>query len=371
MTSTWDRRTATSCRVHGRRAACRGAGRPTPAPRHRRADRAPGRVAELDILTMGITFTVYSDGRGIDRAWPFDVIPRVIAGDEWAAVERGLVQRLRRAQPVHRRHLQRAAGHRRRRVPGRAARRTRPTSARSAAACTRRSACGRTSAAAISCATTTATMYVLEDNLRVPSGVSYVLENRADRQAGVRRPVRSSRASCPSTATPTSSTSCWRRSRPTASASRRSSCSRRASTTRRTSSTRSSPSGWGAELVEGARPRRRRRRLRVHAHDRRAASACDVIYRRIDDLFLDPEVFRPDSTLGVPGPDAGVAGRQRRHRQRARRRRGRRQGRLRLGARHHPLLPRRGAADPERADVPLHVRRRAARSCSTTSASSS
>ena len=36
-------------------------------------------LAELDILTMGITFTVYSDGRGIDRAWPFDVIPRVIA----------------------------------------------------------------------------------------------------------------------------------------------------------------------------------------------------------------------------------------------------------------------------------------------------
>jgi uncharacterized circularly permuted ATP-grasp superfamily protein len=32
--------------------------------------------AEIDILAMGITFTVYSDGRGIDRAWPFDVIPR-------------------------------------------------------------------------------------------------------------------------------------------------------------------------------------------------------------------------------------------------------------------------------------------------------
>ena len=82
----------------------------------------------------------------------------------------------------------------------------------------------------------------------------------------------------------------------------------------------------------------------------------DVVYRRIDDLFLDPEAFRPDSTLGVPGPDAGVEGRQGRHRQRAGRRRRRRQGRLRLGARHHPLLPRRGAADPERADVPLPVR---------------
>ena len=51
-------------------------------------------LAELDIVGMGITFTVYSDGRGIDRAWPFDVIPRVIAASEWRRIERGLVQRL-------------------------------------------------------------------------------------------------------------------------------------------------------------------------------------------------------------------------------------------------------------------------------------
>ncbi|MFZ4811237.1 MAG: circularly permuted type 2 ATP-grasp protein, partial [Ilumatobacteraceae bacterium] len=52
-------------------------------------------LAELDILAMGITFTVYSDGRGIDRAWPFDIIPRVIAASEWRGIEAGLVQRLR------------------------------------------------------------------------------------------------------------------------------------------------------------------------------------------------------------------------------------------------------------------------------------
>ena len=51
-------------------------------------------VAELDILTMGITFTVYSDGANIDRAWPFDIVPRIISGREWSAIERGLVQRL-------------------------------------------------------------------------------------------------------------------------------------------------------------------------------------------------------------------------------------------------------------------------------------
>ena len=52
-------------------------------------------VAELDILTMGITFTVYSDGQNIDRAWPFDIIPRVIPGAEWDRTSAGLAQRLR------------------------------------------------------------------------------------------------------------------------------------------------------------------------------------------------------------------------------------------------------------------------------------
>src|SRR5688572_11511546 len=52
-------------------------------------------LAEIDILTMGITFTVYSDGRGIDRAWPFDIIPRVIDAAEWRQIERGLLQRLK------------------------------------------------------------------------------------------------------------------------------------------------------------------------------------------------------------------------------------------------------------------------------------
>ncbi len=44
---------------------------------------------------MGISFTVYSDGENIDRAWPFDIIPRIIDGNEWSVVEQGLAQRLR------------------------------------------------------------------------------------------------------------------------------------------------------------------------------------------------------------------------------------------------------------------------------------
>src|SRR5690606_34336839 len=52
------------------------------------------RRADIDIATMGITFTIYSEGENIDRAWPFDIIPRVIAGDEWDEISLGLQQRL-------------------------------------------------------------------------------------------------------------------------------------------------------------------------------------------------------------------------------------------------------------------------------------
>ena len=52
-------------------------------------------AAEAAIREMGITFTVYSEGSNIDRAWPFDIIPRIIAAREWARMEAGLRQRLR------------------------------------------------------------------------------------------------------------------------------------------------------------------------------------------------------------------------------------------------------------------------------------
>ncbi len=57
--------------------------------------RARQQAAEAAIVQMGITFTVYSEGGNIDRAWPFDIIPRIIAAQEWAVTEAGLRQRLR------------------------------------------------------------------------------------------------------------------------------------------------------------------------------------------------------------------------------------------------------------------------------------
>ena len=50
--------------------------------------------AELAIIDKGVTFTVYSDGENIDRAWPFDIIPRVMPVREWRVIEAGLKQRL-------------------------------------------------------------------------------------------------------------------------------------------------------------------------------------------------------------------------------------------------------------------------------------
>ena len=51
--------------------------------------------AELAIREMGISFTIYSEGKNIDRAWPFDIIPRVISGRDWDKVSKGLAQRTR------------------------------------------------------------------------------------------------------------------------------------------------------------------------------------------------------------------------------------------------------------------------------------
>jgi uncharacterized circularly permuted ATP-grasp superfamily protein len=50
--------------------------------------------ADLSFLLQGITFTVYSDGRGTERLFPFDLIPRIIPNSEWQRIDRGLSQRV-------------------------------------------------------------------------------------------------------------------------------------------------------------------------------------------------------------------------------------------------------------------------------------
>src|SRR5271168_1912603 len=52
------------------------------------------KLADLSFLLQGITFTVYSDGRGTERLFPFDLIPRILPQSEWAHIEAGLTQRV-------------------------------------------------------------------------------------------------------------------------------------------------------------------------------------------------------------------------------------------------------------------------------------
>lgn len=136
------------------------------------------KAAEAAILEMGITFTVYSEGENIDRAWPFDIVPRPIARQEWDGVEAGLKQRLRALNlfidDVYHDQRMVAEG----RFPGELIK----TSKNYLEAC--QGANPAHGVWANICGSDLVrdkdgTIYVLEDNLRVPSGVSYMLENRS------------------------------------------------------------------------------------------------------------------------------------------------------------------------------------------------
>jgi uncharacterized circularly permuted ATP-grasp superfamily protein len=255
-------------------------------------------LAELDIVGMGITFTVYSDGRGIDRAWPFDVIPRVIAAEEWRVIERGLVQRLRAINmfidDVY--HEQRVVKDGV--FPGDLLDHSVNFRPECVGANPKFGVWAHISGSDL-VRDADGTMYVLEDNLRVPSGVSYVLENRAiskrafadlfakqsilpvDAYTDELNRMLSSLApegvSEPNIAvlTPGIYNSAYFE---------HSFLAQRI----------------GAALVEGVDLVVGEDEC-VYMRTIGGLERVHVIYRRVDDLFIDPEVFREDSTLGVPG----------------------------------------------------------------------
>ena len=255
-------------------------------------------LAELDIVGMGITFTVYSDGRGIDRAWPFDVIPRVIAADEWRGIERGLVQRLRAINmfidDVY--HEQRVIH------DG-----VFPAELLEHSVNFRRECVGANPKFGVWAHISGSdlvrdgdgTMYVLEDNLRVPSGVSYVLENRAISKRAfadlfAKQSILPVDAYTDELNRMLSSLAPDGIAEPTIAVLTpgiyNSAYFEHSFLAQRI----------GAALVEGID-------LVVGDDECVYMRTIDglervhVIYRRVDDLFIDPEVFRADSTLGVPG----------------------------------------------------------------------
>ena len=256
------------------------------------------RLAEQTIKAMGITFTVYSDGANIDREWPFDIIPRIIRAKEWERIAAGLTQRLTalnlfiddlyNAQKVLKdgvvpRHVIMASGNFRAQCVG-----MRPAHGVWAHICGSdlvRDADGH--------------IYVLEDNLRVPSGVSYMLENRRITKR-VFPELLEANDIVPNGDYPAQLFDTLASLSP-----RPKDDPEIALLTPGIYNSAYFEHAFlaqhmGAELVEGGD-------LVVgdddcvYMRNIEGLSRVDVIYRRIDDMFLDPEAFRPDSMLGVKG----------------------------------------------------------------------
>ncbi len=135
------------------------------------------RAVDASIMAAGITFTVYSEAGNIDRAWPFDVVPRIIEKTEWDQIEAGLKQRLqalnRFIDDIYHEQKIIADG-------------VFPAEVMADSKNFREACVGANPPFGVwanICGTDLVrdgdgTVYVLEDNLRVPSGVSYMLENR-------------------------------------------------------------------------------------------------------------------------------------------------------------------------------------------------
>lgn len=254
-------------------------------------------AAELAIMEMGISFTVYSDEGNIDRAWPFDIIPRVMAAREWKVIEQGLKQRLKALNCF----ISDVYGEQAFIKEGKIPVETISTSKNFRHECVGMRP--KHDVWANICGTDLVrdkdgVMYVLEDNLRVPSGVSYMLENRVITKRVFPELLQGINI-LPIDDYPTQLQEMLASIAPN---------SDRPQIVVLTPGIYNSAyfehaylaQQIGAQLVEGGD-------LVVDDDDFvymrtiEGLEKVDVIYRRIDDDFLDPEVFRKDSVLGVPG----------------------------------------------------------------------
>jgi len=254
-------------------------------------------AAEQALFRMGITFNVYGDQAGTEKIFPFDIIPRIVAANEWAQIERGLRQRVHALNvfinDIY--HDQKVLKDR-----------VIPDDVVLSAKSFRKSCIGLKPPKGTWCHITGTDLvrhedgkfYVLEDNLRCPSGVSYVLQNREimkrtfpqifDRSNV--RPV----GDYPSHLLRTLQDI--------------------------------APHGYGSPVVALLTPGIYNSAYFEHAflakfmgvelvegrdlvvmngyvmmRTTKGFERVDVIYRRIDDDFIDPSTFRSDSMLGVPG----------------------------------------------------------------------
>jgi uncharacterized circularly permuted ATP-grasp superfamily protein len=254
--------------------------------------------ADVAIKRMGITFTVYSEEGNIDRSWPFDIIPRVISSRQWRATAAGLEQRLHALNlfindlyhdqkiikdGVIPKHIFENSKNFRKECVG-----VSPPFGVWAHICGTdlvRDKDGQ--------------FYVLEDNLRVPSGVSYMLENRSLTKR-VLPDLFDSEKILPVDDYPANLLEALTSLSPRDIA--------RPSIVVLTPGIFNSAyfehaflaQKMGAELVEGSDLMVADDNC-VYMKTVDGLERVDVIYRRIDDSFIDPEVFNKESVLGVPG----------------------------------------------------------------------
>jgi uncharacterized circularly permuted ATP-grasp superfamily protein len=254
-------------------------------------------AAQIALLKLGVTFNVYSDGEGTERIFPFDIIPRIVSASEWAQLEQGLKQRIYALNLFindiyHDQKILKDS--------------VIPSDLIYSATGFLKPCMGLKPPGGIWCHITGTDLvrdrdgrwYVLEDNLRCPSGVSYVLENRRVMKSTFPQvfntmpiqPVEDYPSHLLETLlnlappqmndptvvvlTPGSYNSAYFEHSFLA-------------------------QQMGVELVEG-------RDLVVadgylQMRTTKGLRRVDVVYRRIDDDFIDPLAFRPDSLLGVPG----------------------------------------------------------------------
>ncbi len=256
------------------------------------------RAAEQLLLHLGITFNVYGQSAGTERIFPFDLVPRIVCAQEWEWIERGLKQRIHALNEFiddiyHEQKILKDGI-----IPDEVIR---------SAAFYRPKCHGINPPQRVWCHITGSDlvrhsdgqMYVLEDNLRVPSGVSYVLENRAIMKRtfprvfeGLRvRPVddypskllETLEAIAPPGASDQPTVVLLTPGIYNSAYFEHSFLARQ----------------MGIQLVEGSDLVVQEDS--VWMRTTKGLRKVDVIYRRIDDDFLDPSEFRPDSLLGVPG----------------------------------------------------------------------
>lgn len=255
------------------------------------------RAIERSLYQMGITFTVYSDDQGTEKIMPFDIVPRILSADVWTDVELGLKQRIRALN----RFLSDVYNERAIINDG-----VIPADVVDSCPQYLPQCMGLKPPWDVWCHITgtdlvrdnNGDVFVLEDNLRCPSGVSYVLQNRSVMKKNFPRAFADSSVR-PVNDYPSRLYQMLRRMAPAD--------MHDPTVVVLTPGVYNSAyyehsylaHQMGIELVEG-------RDLlveddRVYMRTTDGLRTVDVIYRRVDDTFLDPEVFNKESVLGVPG----------------------------------------------------------------------